>query len=101
MTLISRQKKILLVTGLIIVSIVFFGIKFHKTKQVPVNLEIWGILDNSQTFLPIINNFQKQYQTLFRDCQIRLLLFLYFILSLPLSDPKFLDKQTTECNQNQ
>jgi len=61
MTLISRQKKILLVTGLIIVSIVFFGIKFHKTKQEPVNLEIWGILDNSQTFLPIINNFQKQY----------------------------------------
>lgn len=61
MILTSRQKKILLVAGLIVISIIFFGIKFHKTRQEPINLEIWGILDNSEIFLPIINNFQKQY----------------------------------------
>jgi len=61
MTLTSRQKKILLVASLIVISVIFFGIKFHRTTQVPVNLEIWGTLDNSETFLPIINNFQKQY----------------------------------------
>ncbi len=56
-----RQKKILLVVGLIIISIVFLGIKFHKTKPTPVSLEIWGILDDAKTFLPIIDNFQKKY----------------------------------------
>ena len=61
MTLTIRQKKILLVAGLIIISVAFLGIKFHKTKPAPVSLEIWGILDDSKTFLPIIDNFQKKY----------------------------------------
>jgi multiple sugar transport system substrate-binding protein len=61
MILTSHQKKILLVASLIVISVIFFGIKFHRTIQTPVDLEIWGILDNSETFLPIINNFQKQY----------------------------------------
>lgn len=61
MTLTIRQKKILLIAGLIIISIAFLGIRFHKTKPTPVSLEIWGILDDSKTFLPIIDNFQKKY----------------------------------------
>jgi len=61
MTLTIRQKKILLVAGLIIVSIAFLGIRFHKTKPTPVSLEIWGIMDDSKIFLPMIDNFQKKY----------------------------------------
>jgi len=61
MTLTIRQKKILLIAGLIIISIAFLGIRFHKTKPTPVSLEIWGISDDSKTFLPIIDNFQKKY----------------------------------------
>jgi len=61
MTLTIRQKKILLIVGLIIISIVFLGIKFHKAKPTPVSLEIWGIIDDSKIFSPIIDNFQKKY----------------------------------------
>ena len=61
MALTIRQKKILLVAGLIIVSIIFLGIRFQRTRPTPVSLEIWGILDDSKTFSSIIDNFQKKY----------------------------------------
>jgi len=61
MTLTIRQKKILLIAGLIIISIVFLGIRFHKTKPTPISLEVWGILNDSKIFLPIIDKKKKKY----------------------------------------
>lgn len=61
MALTIRQKKILFTAIAIIVCIVFLGIKFHKTTQTPVTLEVWGTLDESKTFLTIIENYQKRY----------------------------------------
>ena len=61
MALSRRQKKILFIAISIVVCIIFLGIKFHKTKQTPVTLEAWGILDESKTFLSIIENYQRKY----------------------------------------
>ena len=61
MTLTARQKNIVFVVTLIIICIIFLGIKFYRRKPIPVTLEIWGISDDSKTFLPIINSFQKKY----------------------------------------
>ena len=61
MALTRRQKKILFIAISIVACIAFLGIKFHKTKQAPITLEAWGILDESETFIPIIENYQKKY----------------------------------------
>src|SRR5680860_1161025 len=61
MALETRQKKILFIAITIVACIIFLGIKFHKPKQIPITLEAWGILDESETFLSIIENYQKKY----------------------------------------
>jgi len=61
MALTTHQKKILFIIISVVACIIFLGIKFHKTKQTPITLEAWGILDESKTFLSIIENYQKRY----------------------------------------
>jgi len=61
MALTSRQKKIVFVTILIAIGVIFLGIKFYRKKPTPITLEIWGISDDSNIFSPIINSFQKEY----------------------------------------
>lgn len=71
MSLTSRQKKILSVVALIIVCIIFLGVKFHKEKPSPVALKIWGITDEPGTFEPLINNFQKKYSYIHIDYTLK------------------------------
>jgi len=61
MALSRRQKKILFIAISIVACIIFLGIKFHRPKQTPITLEAWGILDESKTFLSIIENYQRKY----------------------------------------
>jgi len=57
----THQKKILFTVISVVACIIFLGIRFHKTKPTPITLEAWGILDESKTFLSIIENYQKRY----------------------------------------
>ncbi len=61
MTLTTHQKKILFIAVSIIACIVFLGMRFHRTRPIPITLEAWGTLDESKTFLSIIENYQKKH----------------------------------------
>lgn len=61
MSLTTSQKRI--VFGLMIVVIVFIGLffAFRKSNPKPVNLTIWSVVGEKDSFQPIINRFRSQY----------------------------------------
>lgn len=61
MKLLSHQKKIILISVLVIISIIFLGVRFHRKTPQPVTLQIWSITNEEDVFLPIISSFQKRY----------------------------------------
>lgn len=61
MSLTSHQKKIVLITFVVIFLIAFVSIFFRKVRPQPITLEIWGIRDEPLVFEPIIQAYNQSY----------------------------------------
>ena len=54
-----RQKTILSVVIGIVIVFIILSIFLRKPISKPVSLEMWGVIDDSEVFTPLINSFQK------------------------------------------
>ncbi len=67
MTFTPRQKNIVIFVVLIVLVIIFIGVKFHRTASRPVTLEMWGIIDDPQ----VISSLTTKYHRLYPNVSIK------------------------------